>query len=80
MKLYLSGLKSYQLDLGIECVAFTDPRIERAIQDIKRDHNEPERRIRTPLTRPYLLHILCHLPGPDYDVTILSSPGDTCSR
>lgn len=41
MKLYLCGIKSYQLDLGIECLAFTDPRLERTLQGIKRDHNEP---------------------------------------
>ena len=73
MKLYLSGLKLYQLDPGIECLAFTDPTIERTIQGIKRDHNEPQHRIRTPLTRPYLLHILCHLPGPDYDNITLAT-------
>jgi len=71
IKLYLSGLKSYQLDLGIECLAFTDPRVERTIQGIKRDHNEPEQRTRTPLTRPYLLRILRYLPAPDYDNTML---------
>ena len=45
MKLYLTGIKSYQLDLVIECAAFTDPRLERTIQGIKRDHREPEQRI-----------------------------------
>jgi len=73
MKLFLSGLKSYQLDLGMDCLAFTDSRIERTIQVINQNHNQPERRIRTPLTRPYLLHILCHLPGPDYDNTMLGA-------
>ena len=58
LKLYLAGVKSYQLDLGLECSAFIDPRLERTIQGIKRDHNEPERRARAPLTRPYLLQIL----------------------
>jgi len=57
MKLYLSGIKSYQLDLGIDCTAFSDPRLERTLQGIKRDHAEPERRIRTPLTLPLLLSI-----------------------
>lgn len=42
MKLYLSGLKSYHLDLGIEYIVFSDARLERTIQGIKRDHNEPE--------------------------------------
>ena len=58
MKLYLAGIKSYRLDLGIDCSAFADPHLERTIQGIKRDHNEPERRPRSPLTRPYLLQIL----------------------
>ena len=67
MKLYLAGIKSYQLDLGIECAAFGDPRLERTIHGIKRDHREPERRIRTPLTRPHLLLILRHLSRSNYN-------------
>jgi len=58
LKLYLAGLECYQLDLGIECSALIDPRLARTIQGIKRDHNEPERRIGTLLTRPHLLSIL----------------------
>ena len=71
MKLYLTGIKSYQLDLGIDCSAFGDPRLERTIQGIKRDHNEPERRFRTPLIRPHLLSILHHLQAPSYDNIVL---------
>jgi len=71
MKLYLVGIKSYQLDLGIDCTAFRDPRLERTIQGIKRDHNEPECRIRSPLLRPQLLTLLCHLQGSDYDKVTL---------
>ena len=63
----LNTIKSYQLDLGIDCTAFTDPRLERTLQGIKRDHCEPARRTRTPLTRPHLLHILHHLGRSDYD-------------
>jgi len=70
MKLYLAGIKSYQLDLGIECSAFLDPHLERTIQGIKRDHGEPDRRIRTPLTRPHLLRILQHLPHRNYDTIV----------
>lgn len=73
MKLYLSGLKSYHLDLGIEYMAFSDPRLERTIQGIKRDHNESERRVRTPLTRPALLRILSHLSPANYDHIVLHS-------
>jgi len=71
MKLYLAGLKSYQLDLGIECTAFKDPRLECPIQGIKRDHNQPERRIRTPLTHPHLLAIVTLLPVSSYDNIVL---------
>jgi len=67
MKLYLCGIKSYQLDLGIECTAFTDPRLELTLQGIKRDHQEPDRRQRSPLTRPYLLAILNKLGNTSYD-------------
>ena len=67
MKLYLTGIKSYQLDLGIDCTAFTDPRLERTLQGIKRDHSEPARRTRTLLTRPHLLHMLHHLGSSNYD-------------
>ena len=71
MKLYLAGVKSYQLDLGIDCKAFSDPRLERTIQGIKRDHNEPERRIRTPLTRPFLLSVLSPLTNNQYEDVVL---------
>jgi len=71
MKLYLAGVKSYQLDLGIDCKAFSDPRLERTIQGIKRDHNEPERRIRTPLTCPYLLKVLSALTGNYYEDVVI---------
>ena len=67
MKLYLTGIKSYQLDLGIDCTAFTNPRLECTLQGIKRDYSEPARRTRTPLTRPHLLHMLHHLGRSNYD-------------
>ena len=70
MKLYLAGIKSYQLDLGIECSAILDPRLERTIQGIKCDHGEPDRCIRTPLTRPPLLRILQYLPHRNYDTIV----------
>jgi len=71
MKLYLAGIKSYQLDLEIECKAFSDPRLERTIQGIKRDHNEPERRKRTPLTRGHLLKILSCLAPHSYENRVI---------
>jgi len=67
MKLYLCGIKSYQLDLGLECSAFIDPRLERTLQGNKRDHKQPDRQPRTPLTRPNLLHMLRQLPGSEYN-------------
>ena len=73
MKSFLTGIQSYQLDLGIEYAAFTDPRLERTIQGIKRDHRESEQRIRTPLTRPFLLRILQYLSVSDYDDIVLSA-------
>jgi len=73
MKLYLSVLKSYHLDLGIEYTAFSDPGLERTIQETKRDHNEPERRVHTPFTRPALLRILSHLFAANYDHIVLHS-------
>jgi len=71
MKLYLAGIKSYQLDLGLDCKAFSDPWLERTIQGIKRDHNEPERRTRTPLTCPYLLRTLAPLTPNQYDDVVI---------
>ena len=71
MKLYLSGIKSYHLDLGIEPTAFSDPRLERTFQGIKRDHNKPERCNRTPLTRPDLLRLLSALRTDNYDQVVM---------
>jgi len=61
MELYLAGIRSYQLDLGIEGAGFADPRLESTIQWINRDPLGLERQIRTPLTQPHLLLILRHL-------------------
>ena len=71
MKLYLRGLKFYQLDLGLECNAFTDLRLERVLQGIKRNYSEPDRRERTPLTRPHLLLILYRIGNSGYDDLVL---------
>jgi len=71
MKLYLCGIKSYQHDLGIECTAFADPRLERTLQGIKRDHQEPQLRERTPLTRPALLVMLNGLTQLNYNDVVL---------
>ena len=71
MKLYLAGIKSYQLDLGIDLTAFIDPRLKRTIQGIKREHAELASHIRSSLTRPLLLRILTHLHFMYYDTTAL---------
>jgi len=71
MKLYLVGIKYYQLDLGIDCTAFPDPQLERTLQGIQRDPNEPARWTRTPLTRPHLLSLLNHLRIHDYNQTVM---------
>ena len=71
MKLYLCGIKSYQLDLRIECTAFTDPRLERTLQGIKHDHNEPQRQDQTPLIRPNLVLMLSRVGHTSYDDTVI---------
>jgi len=73
MKLYLCGLKSYQLDLGIDSMAFADPRLERTLQGIKRDHNQPDGQKRTQFTGPHLLITLNHLGGASYDDVVLQA-------
>ena len=70
MKLYLTGIKSYQLDLRLDCAAFSDLRLERTLQGIKHDHNEPARRTRTPLIRPHLLSMLRYLGRHSYNDTV----------
>jgi len=67
MKLYLCGIKSYQLDLGLKCTAFGDLRLEQTLAGIKRDYNEPQQRQRTPLTQPYLLRILDAIDNTSYN-------------
>ena len=71
MKLYLCGIKSYQVDLGIECTVFSDQRLERTLQGIKRDHNEPDHRDRKPLTCPCLLQMLGLLGTENYEDVVI---------
>ena len=61
LKLYLTGIKSYQLDLGIYCTAFSDAPLEWTLQGNKRDQHESAHQTRTPLTLSKLLRILSHL-------------------
>jgi len=73
LKLHLTGISSSQLDLGIDCAAFSDARLERTIHLIKRDHNEPAHRTRSPLNPPHLPRLLSHLPQADYDSIVLQA-------
>lgn len=66
IKLYLCGKKSYHIDLGFPVNSFLDDRLERVIRGIKREHTEPNRRERSPLTRDRLLRILRQLQQPSY--------------
>jgi len=71
MKLYLVSIQCYQLDLGINCTAFSDPQLERTLQGIKCDDNKPARLTRTPLTRSHLLTLLNYLRIHDYNDTVM---------
>ena len=71
MKLYQCGIKSYQLVLGSECTANTDPHLGRTLQGIKLDHNQPQRRDRTPLIHPNLVLMLSRLGHTSYDDTVI---------
>lgn len=73
MKLYLCAIKSYQLDLGIECTALADPGLERTLQGIKRDHQEPQLREPTRLPRPVLLVMLNRLEQSEYNDMVLQA-------
>ena len=73
MKLYLCGIKSYQLELRLECIAFTDPRLERTLPGIKQDHNQPEPNPRTPLSRPYLLLRINTRTDRNYDDVVIQA-------
>ena len=45
--------------------------MERTLQGIKRDHNQPDRQPRTPLTRPHLLRILLQLRSTEYNEIVI---------
>ena len=71
MKLYLCGMESYQLDLGIEWTAFTELCLERTLQGIKRNHNERQRRDRTLLICRNLVLMLSTVGHTSYDDTVI---------
>jgi len=78
MKLYLTRIRSYPLDLAIKCSAFADLRLAHAIQEIKSDYNEPEDRTQTPLIYPFLLCILNCLAFTNYDDVVLKAAFTLC--
>ncbi|KAA8895811.1 hypothetical protein FN846DRAFT_911355 [Sphaerosporella brunnea] len=64
MKSYLTGLRSYCVDMGMDDLdVFCHPRVQRVIRGIKIFHGarESDRRERLPITRDLLLHILTRL-------------------
>ena len=71
MKVYLCGIKSYQLDLGIECTVFTHPGLERTLPGIKCDHNKLQHRDQTSLIRPNLVLMLSRVGHTSYNDTVI---------
>ena len=64
IKLYLTGLRSCCIDLGLaDLTAFGDPRLQRILRGINIFHaaRETESRERLPITRDILLRLLAHL-------------------
>ena len=64
IKLYLTGLRSYCIDLGIpDLSAFEDPRLQRILRGIKIFHaaRETGTRERLPITRDLLLRLVTQL-------------------
>lgn len=61
IKLYISGIRSFQVDMGTtgkELEVFHHPTLERVIQGIRRLRGEPDVKERLPITRPILLAML----------------------
>ena len=71
MKLYLVGIKFYQLDLETDCTVFSDLQLERTLQGIKHDYCESARHTRTPLKRLQLFRMLKYLQSNDYNDTVI---------
>ena len=71
MKLYLTGIKYYQLDLGMDCSAFSHARLERTLQGIKRNHREAARHIRSSLNCSHLVKLVSNLGLLDYNDTVI---------
>ena len=62
IKSYLSGVRSYQVDIGLQDLgAFHHPMLERIIAGIKRLVGERDKRERKPITRQILIQLLNNL-------------------
>lgn len=64
IKLYLAGIRSFQVDIGItkeELEVFHHSTLERVIQGICRLRGEPDVKEQLPITRPILLEMLATL-------------------
>ena len=74
IKLYLTGLRSYCIDLGqADLTAFDDPRLQRILRGIKIFHAAPETepQERLPITRDILLRIITGLDQNTHEGTTL---------
>ena len=70
IKLYLTGLRSYCVDLRIpDLSAFEDPRLQRILRGIKIFHaaREAGTRERLPITKDLLLHLVARLDTPTHE-------------
>ena len=70
IKLYLTGMCSYCIDLGTaDLSAFENPRLQRILRGIKIFHatREAERREQLPITRDLLLRIVSRLDASNYE-------------
>lgn len=68
IKLYLSGLRSYQVDIGLgDLEVFQHPMLQRIIAGIRRLRGEKDTRERRPITRDILLKMLGLLDTNVYD-------------
>jgi hypothetical protein len=58
LKLYLTGLKSHDVDLGLDTSGAEDTRVEGVLGGTKREHPHGQRREHAPGVHPKLIRIL----------------------
>ena len=76
VKLYLTGLRSYCVDLGMaDLSVFEDPRLQRTLRGIKIFHaaRETGPRERLPITRDLLLRLVARLDISTYEGSTLQA-------